>query len=437
MNDIFDSAHKALELATKTGADEVEIYCVKGRAVTIDIHRDEIDLAKESLISGMGIRAIVKGAVGFSSTNDLKKVKEAVILAVKSAKVRGEDALWSGLPEKSKPAKVKEIFDKKIADIEAEACIDFAAEMIRGAKAHAVPTSGHFTCGSSTRLILNTSGVEMEEEDTIVEASMDAITKDAPISTASEFDVSRRLDIDFYKIGEKASLLAKNSQNGMSTWTRDTAVLLEPLAFADIIENTLVDSLNAENVQRGRSSLIGKINANIASEELSIIDDGTFAGGMGTSSSDDEGTPSKRTEVVKNGMLASYLYDCYAAGKEKKESTGNAVRASYTSTPFIGIRNLIIKHPSFDLIDETEDGVVVNSVIGAHTSNPISGDFSVESRNSFLIKDGEIVSPIKSMMISGNIFDLLKNIDGVGKDVRKVGNVITPTVRISRLRVVG
>lgn len=437
MNDIFELAYKALELAKKEGADEAEIYCVKGRSISIDIHRDNIDLAKESLISGMGIRAIVKGAVGFSCTNDVERIKEAAVLAAKSAKVRGSDPMWSGLPEKSKPAKVKGIFDKNIANIEVEACIDYAAEMIKGAKSYAMPTSGHFICGSSTKLILNSNGVEIKEEDTIIEASMDAITKDAPASTASEFDISRSLDINFYRIGEKASLLAQRSQNGMGTWTRDTDVLLEPLAFADILGNTLVASLNADNVQRGRSSLIGKMDTKIASDELSIIDDGTFTGGIGTSSCDDEGTSSRRTEVVKNGLLSSYLYDSYTAGKERRGSTGNAVRASFTSTPMIGIRNLIIQHPSFDIVEETEEGVVVNSVIGAHTANLISGDFSVEARNSFLIKDGEIASPIKSMMISGNIFDLLKNIDGMGKDIRKVGNVITPAVRVSTLRVVG
>ncbi|HEY9247233.1 MAG TPA: metallopeptidase TldD-related protein, partial [Candidatus Methanoperedens sp.] len=124
-------------------------------------------------------------------------------------------------------------------------------------------------------------------------------------------------------------------------------------------------------------------------------------------------------------------------GKEKKESTGNAVRPSYTSTPSISIRNLIVEYPSSDVLEETKEGVIVNSVIGAHTANPISGDFSVEGRNSFLIKNGKVMSPIKSLMISGNIFDMLAGIDGAGKDVRKIGNVITPTVRVSRMRVIG
>jgi PmbA protein len=438
MTDIFDIAYSALKLAENAGADEAEIFCVKGRSIAIDIRNDVIDLAKESIVSGIGIRTIVNGAVGFSSTNDLERVEEACILAVKSAKVRGSDPQWSGLPEKEKPAQVRDIFDKNIANIEIDSCIDYTSMMIEGAKTSSImPTSGHFLCGSATKLILNTSGIEIEEQDTIVQASIDTITKDAPFSTASEFDMSRKLDIDFYRIGEKASDLALRSQNGKSTQTRDTSVLLEPLAFSDILENTLVASLNADNVQKGRSSLIGKMDTIIAAENLFIIDDGTFSGGLGTSSSDDEGTPSRRTVVVKNGVLSSFLYDRYTAGKEKKESTGNALRPSFTSTPSIGIRNLIIEHPSFDVISDTKDGVIVNTVIGAHTANPISGDFSVEARNSFLIENGEIASPIKSMMISGNIFELLRNIDGTGKDVRKVGNVITPTVRVSKMRVVG
>jgi len=439
MTDIFDLAHRALSLTKKAGADEAEIFCVKGRSISIDIHRDVIDLARESLVSGIGIRAIVKGAVGFSSTNDTQRIEDACVLAVKSANVRGSDPLWSGLPRKKKPAQVGGIFDKNIANIEIEPCIDFTIEMIKGVKSipSVIPTSGHFSCGSATKLILNSNGVEIEEEDTMIQASIDAITKDVPLSTASEFDMSRNLDIDFYKIGERASLLARRSQNGISTETCDSVVLLEPLAFADILENTLVTSLNADNVQKGRSALIGKMGSKIAADDLSIIDDGTFQGGIGTSVCDDEGTPSRRIEVVKNGVLSSFLYDCYTAGKEKRESTGNAVRPSFTGTPSIGIRNMIIEHPSFDVIAETKEGVIVDTVIGAHTANPISGDFSVEARNSFLIKNGEIASPIKSMMISGNIFELLKNIDGIGKDIRKVGSVITPTVRISKMRIIG
>ncbi len=439
MTDIFERAKKALAYTEKAGADEAEIYCIGGRSVTIDVQKDEIDLAKESLISGIGIRAIVNGAVGFSSTNDPSRIEEACILAVKSAKVRKGDREWSGLPGKKEPATVRDTCDSRLIDIEIESCIEYTAQMIEGAKTvlSVSPTSGNFICMNSNTLILNSNGVEVEEKDTFVNASIDTTTKGGEMSTASEFDASRMLDIDFYRIGEKAALLAYRSQNGISVGTGDMPVLLEPMAFSDILENTFLTSLNADNVQKGRSALIGKKGSMIAHEDLSLVDDGTLSGGIGTASTDDEGTPSGINELVKNGRLASFIYDCYTAGKEKRESTGNAVRGSFTSTPSISVRNLIVDYPMSDIIAETKNGVIVNTVIGAHTANPISGDFSVEARNSFIIKDGEITSPIKSMMISGNIFELLNNIDGAGKDTRRVGNVITPTVRVSPMRVIG
>jgi len=439
MTDIFEIARKSLGYAKKAGADETEIYCIRGRSVTIDIQKDEIDLAKESLISGIGIRAIVKGAVGFSSTNDPSRAKEACILAVKSARVRKGDPEWSGLPEKKDRPVVRDILDRRLVNIDIESCIEHTAQMIEGAKSvpSVSPTSGNFMSLNSTTLILNSRGVEVKEEDTFVNASIDTATKGAEMSTGSEFDASRMLDIDFYKIGEDAALLASRSQNGVRAGTGDMTVLLEPLAFTDILENTFLTSLNSDNVQKGRSSLIGKMGSIIANEKLSLIDDGTLSGGLGTASTDDEGTPSRKNELLKNGTLTSFIYDCYTAGKEKRESTGNAVRGSFTSTPSISIRNLIVDYPRSDITGEIREGVIVNSVIGAHTANPISGDFSVEARNSFLIREGDVASPIKSMMISGNIFELLKNIDGAGKNIRRVGNILTPTMRVSKMKVIG
>jgi PmbA protein len=99
------------------------------------------------------------------------------------------------------------------------------------------------------------------------------------------------------------------------------------------------------------------------------------------------------------------------------------------------LRNLIVSSEhAFDLEAETR-GLLVHGFIGAHTANPISGDFSVEARNSFFVAPNEAPRPISSMMIAGNIFDLLKDLD-VGTDVRAVGGVVTPSVR-AKMKVVG
>jgi PmbA protein len=247
--------------------------------------------------------------------------------------------------------------------------------------------------------------------------------------------VSRNFDIDFLKIGASAASLARNSLNAVPIESQTCDVLLGPYAFSELVESTLLYSVTAESVQKGRSGLADKLGKQIASQKLTMVDDGLMDKGLGTSSFDDEGTPCGQTAIISDGVLESFLYDCYTAGKDKRESTGNAIRGSYTMSPKVGPHNVRLVYPRSDVFAETKDGVYVNSLIGAHTANPITGDFSVECRNSFIVKDGQKTSPIKSMMLSGNIFEFLNKLDGMGRDDRMVGVVISPTVKVRDVRV--
>lgn len=437
---MIHTASQATRYARRAGADEVEAYCVTDRSVSINTKLDHIEHARETFTRGIGIRTIVSGAVGFSSTNHEDRVKEASELAVRSARASQPDPDWSGLPDRSSYQTVHGVFDRRLAEIELSDCVRLASDLIRGvASTGASPTSGGLAVSTGTVHIQNTNGIEHTEEATSIAASIECTVKDgAAVSTAYDFDVSRNLDIDTYEIGVHAGELARRSLRGGKIGTAKAAVLLRPLAIADILEYAFVPSLSADNVQKGRS-MLSEIGAGVASDGLDIFDDGLRAGGIGTSQADDEGTPSRKTEVIEDGILKGHLYDAYTAGKADGgiASTGNALRAGYAGTPSIDPRNLVLEYPSGDLIAETENGVLVHSVIGAHTANQYSGDFSIEARNSFLVENGEIKRPIKSLMIAGNVFDLLKKIDGAGTDVRAVGGIVVPTVRVSEMQVVG
>ncbi|MEL4304392.1 TldD/PmbA family protein [Methanococcoides sp. LMO-2] len=436
---MFDLAEKTLKIAEQLGADEAEVFIIHNRSITADLKRRTIESGKERVNEGIGIRTIVNGAVGFASTNIVERIDDAVKVAVSSARIRESDPDWTSLPSNSKYPEVSGTFDKKIDELGLDECISLTGEMINGALSipNVNTTSGSFSTTVTRQMIMNTNGVEVVDEGTGVSGFVDVITTEGDISTAYDFEVSRSLDIDTFNIGKNAAELALRSQNGMSIEPQKTNVILHPFAFSDILGNTFEPSLDADNVQKGRSSLIGKIGEKIATSELTMIDDGTLHGGIETSISDEEGTPSQRTTIIEKGIFSSYLYDSYTAGKDKTTSTGNGIRHSYASTPSIGSRNLIMDHPQSDIIDETEEGVFINTVIGAHTANAISGDFSVEARNAFTIKDGEIDKPIKSLMLSGNIFDMLSNITGAGKDIRKVGGTVTPSLKISNMSIVG
>ncbi len=442
---MYEMAQKALALAIKNGADEAEVYYANSRSTSANIRKNMVEGAKEQFSEGIGIRAIIDGAVGFASTNIPNRLEDAVKIAVDSARVRESDPDWTGLVSNAKYPDVSGTFDKRIVQMELDECIDLALQMIEGArsspesksKSNILATSGSFSRTYSKHLILNSNGVEVEEEGTSTSGFIDVITTKGDTATAYDFEVSRNLDIDFHQIGVNAAKLAKGSQNGISIEPHKTDVILHPFAFSDIIESAFAPSIDADNVQKGRSSLIGRIGEELAAPELTIIDDGLMPGGIETGISDDEGVPSQQTSVIENGVFKSYLYDSYTAGKEGLKSTGNASRQSYMSTPSVGLRNFIIEYPQSDIISETDRGVFVNTVIGAHTANAISGDFSVEARNAYTIKDGQIDKPIKSLMISGNIFEMLANITGAGMDVRKVGGTVTPSIRVSGMSVIG
>jgi len=201
------------------------------------------------------------------------------------------------------------------------------------------------------------------------------------------------------------------------------------------LEATLLPAIFADSVQKGRSALKGRVGEQIASESLQITDDGLLSGGLDSSSFDGEGVPSQRNVLVEDGILLGFLYDSYTAGKDGAKSTGNAVRSGYSDVPRVGIRNLIMSsHAAHDLFAEAE-GYLVNGLIGAHTANPISGDFSVEARNVFYITPGKDPKPIRSLMLAGNIFEILLDVE-LGTDVRSVGAIVTPTAKV-RMNVIG
>ncbi len=440
INIIYDMARKAQKAAERSGADEVEVFGLMASSVNVDIQLDRIDLARESFSQGIGVKAVVNGAVGFSSTNDPARIEDAAKSATSSARVRHSDPDWTGLPQACDYRVVKGIHDPMIANIDVETCIDLSMKMIDGAVSldDARPTSGKFTCLGSDYVILNSNGVEVRETSTMIDGFIECRTGDGnEMSTAYEFDMSRNLDIDFYRIGSEAARQALEGVGGVGVDTCKTDVLFKPSAIADILESTFINSLDSENIQKGRSALAGKLGEKIGADGLDIVDDGLLEGGIGSARSDHEGTPSRINHILENGVLGTYLYDKYTAGKDGVESTGSAVRGNYAQTTSIDVRNLKIEYPASDIVSETQKGVLVGSVIGAHTANPISGDFSVEARNSFLVEDGDIGSPIKSMMVTGNVFELLHNISGAGRDTRVLGTIITPTVKVSGLKIVG
>ncbi len=244
------------------------------------------------------------------------------------------------------------------------------------------------------------------------------------------------LDIDPEEIAKNACKIAKDSRKGISIETEDFPVILDHHAASGLIA-TFSSAFNADNVQRGRSVFADKLGQEVVSNSLSIYDDGTLEGGLQSATSDGEGISSQKTPLIENGFLKNFLYDIYTAKKGGVKPTGNGMRSSYGDVPAVGLSNFILEFDDVKEISEINNGVLITDVLGAHTANPISGDFSVEAMNAFKIENGDLKHPLKKAMLSGNIFQAMRVCSAASAEKRKIGPFVLPQILIENLRVVG
>ncbi|MEN6329744.1 MAG: TldD/PmbA family protein [Methanobacteriaceae archaeon] len=429
-------AYEALNKAQKV-VDEAEIYLEKEEGLDVDIQKDKVGFAKKVHSLGMGIRVIVDGRMGFAYTTNLGLMDETVQKAADSARANLPDENFKFAPESSYP-EVKDTYDKRAEYPDVEDAVDFGKLLVSASlDGGCQPTSGGYAVGYKKSILLNSHGALCKNSSTMFSGFISVNALDGErISTAHESRSSCQMELDAEKIAGKACRVALDSRGGGPIDTANMVVVLDHQATAGLL-STFTQAINGDNVQRGRSLYAGKEGDKVAAHGLSIHDDGTVRGGLYSSRGDGEGTPSQRTTLIQDGVLKNFIYDIYTAQKGNIGSTGNGMRVSFADMPSVSLSNLLVEFENYQDMNEIQQGCLVTDVLGAHTANPISGDFSVEAMNAFIIENGEIKSPVKKAMLSGNIFETLLGVQGLSGEKRQLGPFIIPQLLCSSLRVVG
>lgn len=413
--------------------DELEVYSFSGTSVSADLKQRKVSLCSSSVESGMCIRTIDKGKIGSSSTNDPLQWEACLDAAIAGGRLATPQE-WRGLPDPVALPGGDLAFDPSLA-VEPALLTDLLSGMLDGAAAHpeASVTSGGAGISVGEISFANSHGIRYTSRESEVSVSLEAISGQ---STGYEFDhaFSRAL-VNPEKVGEQAAFLATRSAGGKDIPTGEYDVVLSPMAYADLLSSIFVPALSGRNVLQGRSKLAGKIGETVAAPLLSLYDDPHRVGAGGSTWFDAEGTPTKRLDFVRDGVLTEFAYDLKTAYRAGQKSTGSAIRGGFAGLPAIGHHNFVVDGKRDEIFDEP--AIYVNSVVGAHTANPLSGDFSVEMSNPFWVKDGGLAEPVRGAMLSGNFFDLHRQIAALGKESRAVGSYILPPVKINKVRVIG
>jgi PmbA protein len=446
--ELLSLAENAVKFALKNGAAEAEAYAYQGLTTNVSIERGQIAKSSRIIDRGIGVRTIINRAVGFSYTNILEgkgAIDETVRKALSSAKASKPDENWHSLPDKKPIVLVEDTYDRNIVNLHSEDLVKVASLMLEAAEQtdkRIFPMEGGAGASYLSTAIANSNNIASADQGTIVQCSLATIGQEGSEVTpvCFEFNAERSYKIDPEWVGKEAARLAASALKAKRIDTGNMKVIFSQTAFQDLLYFTLINAIKADYVQRNQSAFKGKIGENVASEVVTIFDDGLFKGGLSTWKFDGEGVPQEKTVIIEKGILRNFLYDNYTAKKEGKESTGNATRAGYLSTPSIEATNFHFipgKKSAEELISEVDNGLLVYHLQGAHSSNPASGEFSVVATPAWKIEKGKIIHPTKGVMLAGNIFQLLKNISALANNERKAGQIVAPWVCVENVKVIG
>jgi PmbA protein len=213
-------------------------------------------------------------------------------------------------------------------------------------------------------------------------------------------------------------------------------VVFDPQMAAGFIGG-LSAAVNGLLVHKKSSFLGALLGKRVAATGVTLVDDATLDDGIATRPFDGEGVASRKTAVVEDGILRSFLYDATTARKAKAKSTGSASRA-WASLPSIGTSNFYLQRGTEkpeDIIKGVKNGLYVTAMLG-RGADVVTGDYS-RGANGIWIENGELAFPVQEITVSGNLIEMLQGIDAIGDDLDFRASTAAPTVRFAELVVSG
>lgn len=438
------------ERGREKGISEMEAFIQKRKKLNIRVFKGELDDYSISDEEGLSFRGIYRGKMGYSYTEKLDESSIDMLIekVVDNASIidsDDEEFIFEGSNEYKKVNSFNDQLDRVSNEEKVKFTKLMEAEALKYDKKVYAVDYCIFGEEMVHSIMINTKGLNLEDKSNIAYASISVMVKDDDdVKTASRYLISN----DFNNFNPK-TLAVEAVKEGISLLGADS---VESDGYPIIIRNdaaaTLLEAyssiFSAESVQKRLSLLKGKINEKIAKDIITLTDDPFMEGGVMTRSFDGEGVASESKNIIEKGVLKNYLHNLKSAKKDGVKSKGNGYKGSYKSTVSIAPTNMYIQKGNSrleDMVEGMERGLMIIDLQGIHSgTNPVSGDFSL-SAHGYLIEDGKISKPINQITLSGNFYDLIKEVIEVGNDLKFTfpggGYIGSPSLKIRELSVSG
>jgi PmbA protein len=431
-------AENLVAYGRRQGASEIEVTVAEISRFAVNVREQNVERLTQAGNMDLGLRVFVDGKLATAGSQDLAEatLHRVVDNAIARARLGGADP-FAGLPEalsiRGSDDELK-VFDPAVLELSPESKIASAMKVEAvglADKRIKASTGSTFTSVVASWHLANSKGFSGSFRRTTVACGVgfqagegDNLLQDQWFEGATSIAGLPTTET----IGRKAAERVTRLIGARKIESQNAPVVFEPPVTSDLLLGLLALCVIGPSIDRRQSFLVDKLGQKIASDLVTVYDDGLLPGGRGTSAFDAEGVPTRKTLVVDKGVLKSYLLNTYYGRKLKMASTGNAdwvtnfYMAKGSSKPA-------------DIIKSVDKGLLLTGTIGFGRV-PTTGDISTGAIGLWIEK-GEVAFPVAEITISGNLADVLKGVEMVGDDLELNDTIAGPTVKVAQMSIGG
>ncbi|MSQ09087.1 MAG: TldD/PmbA family protein [Dehalococcoidia bacterium] len=415
-----DAIHDALQ---GNGADYCEIRIEETASTRLVYRGKGLEDAVQSSGRGGNVRACVRGGWGFVSFNNLEGLKARVKQAVAQARaVGGEGTKLAEVEPNVRTVKPRIVNDPRVVPLaEKKRRMDHYNGLLLSTP-QVQSINSVYAEGSRHVFFGNSDGAYMDQEFIHVtcrlaaQAKRDNDIQEAGFSIGSlgDFALLDGLDDEVKAVGQRAvDLLSARPLKG-----GERTVILNPVLAGVFIHEAFGHLSEGDNVAEDKKlQEIMVMGRKFGGKHLNVTDGAAMPGLRGSFAFDDEGTPATKTPLIREGVLVGRLHSRETAAMLGEKPTGNARAVGYNFPPIVRMTNTVIENDKAkfeDLIADVKEGVYVRGWYGGMTQHEM---FTFSSGEAHMVRNGKIAEMVRPVMLSGNLFTTLENIDAIGNDI--------------------
>jgi PmbA protein len=409
----------------KKVAEQAEVFQATTQTTPVRFEANRLKQIQTKESTTTALRLVKNGRIGFAQVNGFVKPGALVDMAMDTCPF-GAEAKFDFPGNLAYPS--VQIFDPQVDRLTIEDMAQAGQQMLDAVIKHTpeLVCEASVSKGTTSVHIANSQGGKAQYQKSFFSLSLEGVLvrNDDMLFVGDSQSSCHPMTNPEIIVAEVIKQLELAKENANIS-TRPMPVIFTPMGAASALLSPLVAAFNGKTVFEGASPLKDKLGKQVFDESFSLWDDATLPYQVASCPCDDEGMPGRRTPLVENGVISSFYYDLQTAGLAGKHSTGNGSRSGGLPTPSPNSLVLSQGNVSYeDMVKEIREGLIIDLLMGAEQGNVLNGDFSGNVLLGYKVERGEVTGRVKNTMVSGNVFNVLKKLGGIGKDARWIGGFL-------------